>query len=102
MALDEAKIQELKAKYGEELYSVEINDETFVFRKLNRIEWKEIFRVATDNLKKEEMVCAKCVVYPENFNEVTMSVNAAGLPTTLTDQILEKSGFNIRTEAVKI
>jgi hypothetical protein len=77
-------------------------DEHIAWRPLKRSEYAQISnRIETESLEmgelelqmlNEEMVCRICVVYPD-YSNVDFDNILAGIPTLLSQQILERSGF---------
>ena len=101
-------IKELKAQH-KKLYKTVLEDEVFIWHKLNRKDYKSImkkFEDITDRDERlwarEEEACRLAVVYPcsEVLNEILD--DSAGMATMLSDEIYEKSGFKAaeRTEEV--
>lgn len=78
----------------EKVFHTQILDRHFVFRTLNRFEYKQI--VAIDNidaLYREEIICSTCVLWPRNYNFKKMAEEDSGYPSTLAQIIMENSGF---------
>ena len=84
-----------KKQYGEgHVYHTQVIEKHFVFRTLNRSEYKQIVAMENiDALMREEVICQTCVLHPRNYNWKQMAVNEAGYPSTLSQIILENSGF---------
>lgn len=73
------------------VFASTINEDLFVWRLLTRQEYEIITKSAGDNLSLiEEMVCQVAVMYPDNIN---FGMCKAGIPTTLSGDIIELSGF---------
>lgn len=88
------QIDEWKSRYGE-IYVIEFDEERFIFRPLKRLEYKEVAKIKdADSLFKEERICEKCVLWPENYGFTAMSQGKAGYPSQLADYIFAKSGWN--------
>jgi hypothetical protein len=78
----------------EKIFHTCILDKHFVFRTLNRFEYKQI--VAIDNidaLYREEIICNTCVLWPLNYDFKKMASEDSGYPSTLAQIIMENSGF---------
>lgn len=87
-------IQVWKKEYPDyKIYVTQIEDDFFVFRTLNRYEYKQIIAIDLDQLQREEMICETCVLYPEKYTWREMYLQKAGVPSTLATIIMEKSGF---------
>ena len=79
---------------GHPILAVQIQDEHFVIRSLNRFEYKKL--VSLDNidaLTREEVICSNCTLFPYEYNFKKMSVARGGIPSTLAQVIMEISGF---------
>jgi hypothetical protein len=77
-----------------EIYLTQIGEDRFVWRPLNRYEYKEILALPnTDPLQREEIICQTCVLWPEGYNYEAMARGKAGIPALLAEQIMEASGF---------
>lgn len=78
----------------EKIFHTQILEKHFVFRTLNRYEYKQI--VAIDNidaLYREEIICKTCVLWPFNYDFKRMANEDSGYPSTLAQIIMENSGF---------
>lgn len=107
-------IQECKNKYGKVYGNITGNGELLIWKPLDRKEYKQIMKeVSIDDYDesllsleqkeelskkrienkflKEESICLKCIVYPENPKEILDKT--AGLATVLSEDILMHSGF---------
>lgn len=84
-----------KKKFSKEsVFHTQILDRHFVFRTLNRFEYKQIVSVENvDALYREEMICRTCVLWPYNYDFKQMAVEDSGYPSTLAEIIMENSGF---------
>lgn len=96
------KIEEWKSRYTD-IYVTEFEAEIFIWRCVARNEYKEINNIqGADSFYKEERLCDVCVLYPEEYDFIAMRSGKAGIPTFLSEQILEKSGFTARAAAIKL
>ena len=83
-----------KLNAGYRLHVVEIDGDFFVFRTLNRFEYKQIVAMENTNpLQREEIICETVTLWPEEYNWKQMATDRAGLPSTYATVIMEKSGF---------
>lgn len=79
---------------GYDIYVTEILKETFVFRTLNRFEYKQLVSfIDINGLQREETICATCTLWPPNYDYQAMATTKAGIPSTYSEIIMEKSGF---------
>lgn len=90
-----SQIQAWKKEWeGYDLYVTEVLNETFVFRTLNRFEYKQLISLQkVDALQREEIICQTVTLWPENYTWREMATTKAGVPSTYSDIIMEKSGF---------
>jgi hypothetical protein len=96
------KIEEWKSQYGE-IYLTEFEEEIFIWRALIRKEYKEVMKVETkDNFYKEERICERVVIYPSGYNFMAMTKGKAGIPTLIAELVMEKSGFQAKTGAMRL
>ena len=78
----------------EKVFHTQILDKHFVFRTLNRFEYKQIVALENiDALHREEIICSTCVLWPYNYDFKTMATEDSGYPSTLAQIIMENSGF---------
>lgn len=97
------KVEEWKSQFGGEVYLTEFEEEVFLWRPIKRKEYKEIAKIQNaDSFYKEERIAERCVLYPENYNFMSMTAGKAGIPTLLAELIMEKSGFQAKTGAMRI
>lgn len=79
---------------GYDIYVTEILKETFVFRTLNRFEYKQLVSFVDINaLQREETICSTVTLWPSNYDYNAMATTKAGIPSTYSEIIMEKSGF---------
>ena len=79
---------------GYDIYVTEILKETFIFRTLNRYEYKQLVSfIDINGLQREETICATCTLWPHNYDYKAMATTKAGIPSTYSEIIMEKSGF---------
>lgn len=78
----------------EKIFHTQILDKHFVFRTLNRFEYKQIVAIENiDALYREEIICHTCVLWPFNYDFKAMAADDSGYPSTLAQIIMENSGF---------
>lgn len=73
------------------IYISEINDIEFIWRGLSRAEYRKAIEWYDDDYERAEYVCRLCILDPEVIDWA--SEIPAGIPETLTQHILEESGF---------
>ena len=98
-----SKVEELKEKHGD-IYMTEFEDESvYIWKPLSRKEFKDIMKAeGADALFREERVCEKCVVWPENYDFMAMTTGRAGVPTILSEQIMDRSGFMAKSGPIAL
>lgn len=90
-----SQVEIWKKQYGEgHVLHTQVIDKHFIFRTLNRFEYKQIVAMQNvDALMREEIICQTCVLHPRNYNFKTIASSEAGYPSTLSKIIMENSGF---------
>ena len=101
--VNQEQIKEWKTQHGS-IYKTSIGDSdlTFIWRKLKRQEYLDLMKEGEDVLEdndklfiRQDKMVEAVVLYPENIKEVIQQ--NAGVSTTLSDEILAKSGFDMAT-----
>lgn len=96
------EIEEWKSRF-KDIYFTEFEDEVIIWRCIMRSEYKDIQKIqGADSYYKEERLCEACVLFPKNYNFQAMRAGKAGIPSFISEQILEKSGFAARAAAIKL
>ena len=90
-------IEEWKMEFpAAEQYKVcctQIDDIYFVFRTLNRYEYKQIINLNISATGREEAICNTCTLWPFNYTHKAMANGRAGIPATYANIIMQESGF---------
>jgi hypothetical protein len=98
-----AQVEEWKSRFGDEIYLTEFEEEVFLWRPITRKEYKGVMKVPNaDSFYKEERICEAVILYPQNYNFMAMTSGKAGIPTLLAELVMEKSGFQAKTGAMKL
>lgn len=89
------QLQQWKSLYDNEVYITEFGEDILIFRPIRRREYREIYDVKGDTNEYyiQEQICRKSILWPENYADQRMTFGKAGIPTTLSQIILERSGF---------
>lgn len=97
------QLEDWKARFDNDLYMSDFNNEVFIWRPIRRKEYRDIQRVegVKDEYYMEEAICRTCVLFPEDYAMHKITFGKAGLPTTLSQLIMERSGF-LRPATVKL
>jgi hypothetical protein len=92
-----------KEAFGQ-IYMTEVTeDDVFIWRVLNRREFKEIMKLENaDALYREERICEKCILWPEGYTFNKIADGKAGVPSVLSEQIMDNSGFQTKSEAIPL
>lgn len=97
------KVEEWKSRFNDEVYLTEFEEEIFLWRPISRKEYKQVMKVqSADSFYKEERICEAVILYPEGYNFMQMTAGKAGIPTLLAELVMEKSGFQAKTGAMKL
>ena len=79
---------------GYDIYAVEVMGQYFVFRTLNRFEYKQLVALQNvDPLQREEIICETVTLWPRKYKWDAMATEKAGIPSTFAQIIMDKSGF---------
>ncbi len=86
----QAAYEELK-QYHEDLQVTQIQEWTFIWRPLTRLEYRNVRKMGFHPGTEEELFCSLCVLWPENYD--WQNPVKAGHPTSVCNDILTYSGF---------
>lgn len=96
------EIEEWKMRH-KDVYFIPLDDGIYVFRALKRPEYREIIRNPNlGALDREEAISEKCVLYPRDYSASDLEKRNAGVPSIVSEIIMEKSGFVSKTGAIKL
>jgi hypothetical protein len=91
-----------KKQYGK-IYRTEFEGQIFIWRTINRFEYKQLMSVPnTNELMREEMICESCVLFPYEYTYESMANEPGGIPSLLAEQIMQKSGFTRKVRVVAL
>jgi len=92
------KIPEWKKLHGK-IFKSTIDGQDYVWMKIKRSVYVEIMNHKEESedafYKRQELIVRKCVLFPKNID--TLIETNGGLATTLSDEIIFKSGFDIQS-----
>lgn len=89
----ESEIIAWKKQFGR-VYLTELEGDVYIWRTINRFEYKEVMGVPnTNELSREEMICEVCVLFPHDYSYEHMVNAPGGIPSMIAEQIMQKSGF---------
>ena len=89
------QLADWKSRYKEEVYMSDFVSQVFIWRPLRRSEWKTMQRAqGHDEAYNEESICRTCILWPEDYANHEMAFGKAGIPTMLSQLIMEQSGFS--------
>lgn len=88
------KVEEWKQKYGE-IFSIEFGDDTYIYRSINRMEYKNILNTEGNATRfwREERMTELAVLWPEDYDNNDIAEGKAGVPTVLSEWVMRSSGF---------
>lgn len=97
------QLEDWKSRFDGEIYMSDFNNQIFLWRPIRRKEYRDIQRVegAKDEYYMEEAICRNSVLWPEDYALHKITFGKAGIPTTLSQLIMERSGF-LRPATVKL
>lgn len=97
------QIEEWRSRY-KDIFLTELEEgDVFIWRTLVRKEYKEVMKIqGADNYYKEERICERVMLYPQNFSFMAMASGKAGVPTLIAELVMEKSGFQAKTGAMRL
>jgi hypothetical protein len=96
------EVEQWKEKY-KGVYFTPFDDEVFVWRTLERPEYREVLADRTlTQLDREEIYTEKCVLFPRNYTRDKMRDDKAGIPSLLSEFIMDKSGFVAQSAPIKL
>lgn len=101
----EADIKEWKAKYGK-IYKIGVDGEDYIWRKIKRSEYTSIMANEEESsdlekiYKRQEEIAKLIILYPSNIEQILQE--SAGLATTIADEALLKSGFEVTTVTTEL
>lgn len=99
-----SQVMSWKKQFGEgQVFLTEVADDLYIWRTLNRFEYKAIVSTpGMDPLQREELIAETCVLwhpYGEGpFTYDVMAAAKAGVPARLAELVMEKSGFDRNTK----
>lgn len=91
----ESQINLWKKQYPDSsIIAIKIVNQMFVFRTLERTEYKNLVSIdKIDQLQREEVICETCTLFPSTYTWQEMARQKAGIPSTYATIIMEHSGF---------
>lgn len=102
----QSEVSSWKKQFEVDNHTVNLSEhagEVFIWRTLNRVEYREIMALPnTDPLQREEIICEICVLFPYEYNFTNMAANKAGIPAVLAQQIMKESGFDQPSPPVRL
>src|SRR5699024_10310401 len=95
------EVEGWKDKHGH-IYFTSFDADIYVWRAVTRAEYKELSASDESIFDREEAYVDLCVLYPRNFKAADLTKGGAGIPTTLTEMIMQKSGFVAQSIPIKL
>lgn len=98
----ESELLAWKKQFGK-VFMTELDGEFYIWRKINRFEYKEVMSIPnTNELSREEMICEVCVLFPFDYSYETMVNDGGGIPSMLAEQVMQKSGFTRKAKVIAL
>lgn len=98
-------VEEWKSRYNGEVFLTDFEDgEIYLWRPINRKEYKSIMGIeGSSGMYREEAICQTVILWPKgNISTKLRTFGKAGVPTLLSELILEKSGYNPNTQTIRL
>ena len=98
-------IDEWKSRYNGEIYMTDFEEgEIYIWRPLTRKEYRDIINIeGSTAFYREERICQVSIVWPTtNLSSKLRTTGKAGIPSMLSELILEKSGYNPNTRTMAL
>jgi len=93
-----------KERYGDIYVASFGPEDKYIYRPMNRLEYKQIMTVSQNNDNKmfmEEKVVSSCVVWPK-IDVTKLPTSKAGTVSTLVELIMAASNFGIEEAPIKL
>lgn len=90
------QIEAWKDEYYGAVFVTEIGDIAYIWRGLTKAEFTKANEYFEDDYERAEFVCRQCVLYPE-LEDYSLDMDA-GIPETLTEDILRESGYTLNSK----
>jgi hypothetical protein len=99
----QSQLDAWKKQFGK-VFATELETgETYIWRTINRFEYKEVMSIPnTNELTREEMICEVCVLFPSEYSYEDMVNDKGGVPSMLAEQIMQKSGFTRKARVIAL
>lgn len=97
----EEKIALWKGQYPE-IFSTVLDEQLYIWRPLNREEYRNMIRRGiTEENAQNELVCATCTLWPEDYG-ARIAGEPAGIPNVLAKAIMNTSGFLVTMDPLRV
>lgn len=98
----ESEIIAWKKQHGK-IYRVVFEGDVYIFRRMNRFEYKQVMSVPnTNELLREEMIAEVCTLFPYDYGYDAMANGAGGIPSLIAENVMKKSGFSRNIEVAPL
>lgn len=98
----ESELLGWKKQFGK-VFMTEWEGDFYIWRTLNRFEYKEIMAMPnTNELMREELICEVAVLFPYNYTYETMVNGPGGVPSMLAENIMKKSAFTRQARVIAL
>jgi hypothetical protein len=97
------EVEEWKQKYPKGVYFTPIENEVYIWRVLERREYNALINnKSLTTMDREEEITVMCVLYPRNLTREMLQTEKAGVPSLLSENIMDKSGFVAQSAPIKL
>lgn len=99
-----SEVETWKSTYNGEVFITDFgSNDVYVWRPLKRSEYRNIIKdEGRSTSSREETIVQAVLLWPTNINLEIRNNGKAGVPTVLSEMILDNSGFNPNTRTYKL
>lgn len=97
------EIEDWKVKHKSAIYFTPFEDEIFVWRPLEREEYKRLIeQKQLTTMDREEEMTIICTLFPRNLTKESLQKGKAGVPSIISEMIMQKSAFVAQSAPIKL
>lgn len=99
------QVEEWKSLYEGEVFLTDFDGTNiFLWRPITRAELRSIRSIQgkVDEFMREEKIVEKVLLYPEGLSALAFREMKGGIPSYLSQLVMEKSGYVANTDALKL
>jgi hypothetical protein len=96
------EVEQWKEKFGD-VYFTPFGEKIFIWRTIKRPEYRQILAdKSLSTMDREEVFCERCVLFPRNYTRTKMAEGDAGIPSLISEMLMDKSGFVASSAPIKL